>query len=171
MLTTDKNILTNYTASKCLWIGIPSIEVTKGGRTFLTFYSGGVKEEIGNYVMLVKSDDGVNFGEPIAVCFAAALFFSPLFLAIPSAATAPVLIIVGLMMFSSVKELPTDDMSEAIPAFITIITMPLAYSVADGILLGVISYVVMNLLSGKHRKLSPGMYVLAVLFTMKYIFL
>lgn len=70
MLTTDKNILTNYTASKCLWIGIPSIEVTKGGRTFLTFYSGGVKEEIGNYVMLVKSDDGVNFGEPIAVCFA-----------------------------------------------------------------------------------------------------
>ena len=75
------------------------------------------------------------------------------------------------MMFSSVKELPTDDMSEAIPAFITIITMPLAYSVADGILLGVISYVVMNLLSGKHRKLSPGMYVLAVLFTMKYIFL
>lgn len=107
----------------------------------------------------------------IAVCFAVALFFSPLFLAIPSAATTPVLIIVGLMMFSSVKELPTDDMSEAIPAFITIITMPLAYSVADGILLGVISYVVMNLLSGKHRKLSPGMYVLAVLFTMKYIFL
>lgn len=107
----------------------------------------------------------------IAVCFAVALFFSPLFLAIPSAATAPVLIIVGLMMFSSVKELPMDDMSEAIPAFITIITMPLAYSIADGILLGVISYVVMNLLSGKHRKLSPGMYVLAVLFMMKYIFL
>ena len=105
-----------------------------------------------------------------AICFAAALFFSPLFLAIPSAATAPVLIIVGLMMFGSVKELELADYSEAIPAFITIITMPLAYSIADGILLGVISYVIINLLSGKFRKLTPGMYILAGLFILKYIF-
>lgn len=104
-----------------------------------------------------------------AICFAAALFFSPLFLAIPSAATAPVLIIVGLMMFGSVKELELADYSEAIPAFITIITMPLAYSIADGILLGVISYVIINLLSGKFRKLTPGMYILAGLFVLKYI--
>ena len=74
------------------------------------------------------------------------------------------------MMFSSVRELPLDDMSEAIPAFITIITMPLTYSIADGILLGVISYVILNLLSGKFRKLSPGMYVLASIFILKYIF-
>ena len=106
-----------------------------------------------------------------AICFAAALFFSPLFLAIPSAATAPVLIIVGLMMFGSVKELELEDYSEAIPAFVTIITMPLAYSIADGILWGVISYVIINLLSGKFRKLSLGMYILAGLFVLKYIFI
>lgn len=69
MLITDKNILKNYTSQKCLWVGIPSIEVTKGGRTFLTFYSGGTKEEIGNYVMLIMSDGGKNFSDPIAVCF------------------------------------------------------------------------------------------------------
>lgn len=105
----------------------------------------------------------------IAVCFAAALFFSPLFLAIPSAATAPVLIIVGLMMFSSIKDLPLDDLSESIPAFITILVMPLAYSIADGILLGMISYVVINLLCGNCRKLSPGMYILAAICILKYI--
>ena len=75
----------------------------------------------------------------IAVCFIAALFFSPFFLAVPEAATAPVLIIVGTIMFSGVTELNLEDLSEAIPAFITIMTMPLAYSIADGILLGVIS--------------------------------
>lgn len=69
MLITDKKVLANYTASKCLWLGIPSIEVTKKGRTFLTFYSGGTGEEIGNYVLLVKSEDGITFSNPIAVCF------------------------------------------------------------------------------------------------------
>lgn len=107
----------------------------------------------------------------IALCFAAALLFSPLFLAIPTAATAPILVIVGLMMFKTISELDLNDMTEAIPAFITIITMPLAYSIADGILLGIISYVVINVVCGNFRKLSPGMYVLAVLFLMKYIFL
>lgn len=127
--------------------------------------------------MLIESTAGAAQGGrsglsafTTAACFAAALFLSPLFLAIPSAATAPVLIIVGLMMFSSVKELDLSDYSEAIPAFITIIAMPLAYSIADGILLGVISYVVLNLLSGKFRKLSAGMYILAALFILKYIF-
>ena len=107
----------------------------------------------------------------IAVCFIAALFFSPFFLAVPAAATAPVLIIVGTMMFSGVTELHLEDLSEAIPAFITIVTMPLAYSIADGILLGVISYIILNLTGGRHRKLSAGMYVLVSLFVLKYIFI
>ena len=68
MLTTDKEILKDYARSKCLWMGIPSIEVTKKGRTFLTFYSGGTTEQIGNFVGLIQSDDGVNFTDPVAVC-------------------------------------------------------------------------------------------------------
>ena len=68
MLITEKEILKKYSLSKSLWIGIPSIEITKGGRSFITFYTGGTKEEIGNYVLLLKSDDEKNFGEPIAVC-------------------------------------------------------------------------------------------------------
>ena len=126
---------------------------------------------------LIESSTGVAQGGRsgltafvIAVCFCASLFFSPLFLAIPASATAPVLIIVGLMMFSSVKELPLEDMSEAIPGFITIIMMPLAYSIADGILLGTISYVVINLLCGNSRKMNPGMYILSAVFALKYIF-
>lgn len=126
---------------------------------------------------LIESSTGVAQGGRsgltafvIAVCFCTSLFFSPLFLAIPASATAPVLIIVGLMMFSSVKELPLEDMSEAIPGFITIIMMPLAYSIADGILLGTISYVVINLLCGNFRKMNPGMYILSAVFALKYIF-
>ena len=106
-----------------------------------------------------------------ALCFGVALILSPIFLAIPAAATAPILIILGLMMFKSVTELDLDDMSEAIPGFITIILMPLAYSIADGILIGIISYVVINTICGNFKKLSPGMYILALLFILKYIFL
>ena len=106
-----------------------------------------------------------------ALCFGVALILSPIFLAIPAAATAPILIILGLMMFKSVTELDLEDMSEAIPGFITIILMPLAYSIADGILIGIISYVVINTICGNFKKLSPGMYVLALLFILKYIFL
>ena len=106
-----------------------------------------------------------------ALCFGVALILSPIFLAIPAAATAPILIILGLMMFKSVKELDLEDMSEAIPGFITIILMPLAYSIADGILIGIISYVVINTICGNFKKLSPGMYILALLFILKYIFL
>ncbi len=106
-----------------------------------------------------------------AGCFIVALFFAPLFTAIPSAATAPALLIVGLYMISSVKDIEMDDFSESIPAFICIITMPLTYSIAEGIALGVISYVVINALTGKFSKLTIPMYVLAVLFVLKYIFI
>lgn len=107
----------------------------------------------------------------IAVCFAVALFFSPLFLAIPAAATAPVLIIVGLFMMSPIKNIPLDDYAESIPAFITIIMMPIAYSISDGILLGMIAYVVLNLLCGNYKRITPTSVVLTVLFILKYIFI
>lgn len=106
-----------------------------------------------------------------AVCFGLALFFAPVFLAIPGAATAPALILVGLYMLGPIKELEFNDFSETIPAFICIIAMPLAYSIAEGITLGVLSYVIINLIAGNFKKLSIGMYVLAVLFILKYIFI
>ena len=104
-------------------------------------------------------------------CFVVALFFSPLFLSIPSAATAPALLIVGLLMLEPIKNIPFDDFSESIPAFVCLITMPLTYSISNGILLGMISYVVMNMICGKFKKLSPAMYILAVLFVLKFIFI
>ena len=107
----------------------------------------------------------------VACCFAISLFFSPIFLAIPSAATAPVLVIVGLFMLSPIKNIPLDDYAESIPAFITIIMMPLAYSISDGILLGMISYVALNICCGNYKKITPTMYVLAILFILKYIFI
>jgi AGZA family xanthine/uracil permease-like MFS transporter len=106
-----------------------------------------------------------------ALCFGIALFFSPVFLAIPAAATAPALILVGLYMLGPIRKLEFDDFSETIPAFICIIAMPLAYSIAEGITLGVLSYVIINLIAGNFKKLSIGMYVLAVLFVLKYIFI
>ncbi|MBO4566709.1 MAG: NCS2 family permease [Bacteroidales bacterium] len=106
-----------------------------------------------------------------AMCFVLALFFSPIFLAIPGAATAPALIIVGVMMMPSIKSIHWEDYSKAIPAFITIIMMPLAYSISDGILLGVISYVICHAISGQFKKISVTMWVLAVLFICKYIFI
>ena len=81
------------------------------------------------------------------------------------------LIIVGLLMLEPVKHITFDDYTESIPAFICLIMMPLAYSISDGILLGMISYVLLNLISGKFSKLTPTMYILATLFMMKYIFL
>lgn len=107
----------------------------------------------------------------VAACFAVALLFSPLFLSIPSAATAPVLIIVGLLMLEPVTKMTFTDYSEAIPAFICMLMMPMSYSISNGILLGVISYVVLNLLCGKARKLTPMIYILAILFILKYIFI
>lgn len=107
----------------------------------------------------------------IACCFVITLFFSPLFLSIPAAATAPVLVIVGLLMLEPINRIDFGNYSESIPAFVCIITMPLAYSISDGILLGMISYVILNLLCGNYKKITPTMYILAVLFILKYIFI
>ena len=106
-----------------------------------------------------------------AVCFALALLFSPLFLAIPGAATAPALIIVGVMMMSPLKSIHWEDYCRAIPAFLTIIIMPLAYSISDGILIGVISYVICHAVAGKFKDISITMWILAALFICKYIFI
>lgn len=106
-----------------------------------------------------------------AVCFAIALFFAPVFLAIPSAATAPALIIVGVMMMSSILDVDFNDFSESIPAYICMIMMPLAYSISDGIMLGMIAYVVLNALTGKFKKISIMMWILALLFILRYCLL
>ena len=120
--------------------------VAQGGRTGLTAFS-------------------------TAVCFAIALFFAPIFLSIPSAATTPALVITGLFMLSPIKDIDLDDYAESIPAFITIVMMPLAYSISDGILCGIISYVAINAICGNVKKLNATMCILAVLFVMKYIFI
>lgn len=103
--------------------------------------------------------------------FILALFFSPIFLAIPSFATAPALIVVGFFMMQSVAKINWSDMLEAIPAFICIFAMPFMYSISEGISFGVISFVVLNTVAGKAKKITPLMWVLAVLFILKYIFL
>ena len=126
----------------------------------------------------VESASGVGAGGrsgltafTVAALFALALLFSPVFLAIPGAATAPALVIVGVMMMAPVAKVDWEDYSESIPAFITVLMMPVAYSISDGILLGVISYVLLNACAGKFKKISPTMWVLAVLFICKYIFI
>ncbi len=124
----------------------------------------------------IESASGVSEGGrtgltsfTIAICFAIALLFSPLFLAIPGAATGPVLFIVGVMMAAPVKEIDWEDYSEAIPAFVTMLLMPLAYSISDGIMLGLISYVFLNTLTGKVKKVSVMMWILAILFILRYV--
>ena len=107
----------------------------------------------------------------VACCFGVTLFFSPLVLAIPSAATAPVLVLVGLLMFEPVMKIDISDYSESIPSFVCIIMMPLSYSISDGILTGMILYVVLNVMCGKFKKITPTMYILATLFILKYIFI
>ncbi|MBQ8528809.1 MAG: NCS2 family permease [Clostridia bacterium] len=108
-----------------------------------------------------------------AVLFLLSMFFAPVFTAIPSFATAPALIIVGFLMFSNITSLKIDseNYTTAIPAYLCIIAMPMFYSIAEGISIGIISYVVINLICKKWRDISPVMYVLAVLFILKYIFL
>ena len=122
--------------------------VTEGGRTGLTAMTTGV-------------------------LFLLAVIFSPLFLTIPSFATAPALIVVGFYMLGAVAKIDFDDLSDAIPAFLTIVAMPLAYSIPEGIAIGVISWTLLNLITGKasEKKISPLMYVLTVLFILKYILL
>lgn len=103
----------------------------------------------------------------VAILFGLSLVFAPVFLMIPSAALSPVLIIVGLFMLSPVKKLNLDDFTEAIPAFLTIILMPLTYSIANGIIFGLLSYVILKMITGKFKDLSLLMYILAILFVIK----
>lgn len=102
--------------------------------------------------------------------FLLALFFSPLFLVIPSAATTGALVLVGVFMMNGLKDIEMDDMTEALPAFITILSMVLTYSIAEGIVLGLLSYTVMKICTGRFKDLHPAMYVLSIFFVLKYIF-
>lgn len=119
----------------------------------------------------VESAAGVNEGgrTVTGVCFLLALFFAPLFLAIPAAATTPVLVLVGLMMMGSVRSIDFNNYSEAIPAFVCVLLMPLTYSISEGIVLGHLCYIFVNLLSGNFKKVTIGMYILAAFFLIKFI--
>ena len=126
----------------------------------------------------VESSAGVGEGARTGLAsvvtgflFLMAIFFSPIFCAIPGFATAPALIFVGFLMISSVTEINFSDLTEAVPAYLCLLCMPMMYSISEGIAIGVISYVIINLICGKTKKITPLMYVLAVLFVCKYIFL
>ncbi len=128
----------------------------------------------------VESASGVSAGGRTGlsamvtgILFLMATLFAPLFTTIPSFATAPALIMVGFLMVSSVTEISfkDDNLTEAIPAYLTILAMPLFYSISEGICLGIISYVVLNVVTGKYKRVTPLMYILALLFVLKYIFL
>ncbi len=126
----------------------------------------------------VESASGIAIGGrsglttfAIACCFGLALFFSPLFLSIPAAATAPVLIITGLMMLDPVKKIDLDDYAESIPAFICLIAIPMTYSISNGILLGCICYVLINLICGNFKRLNITLCILSIIFILKYIFM
>ncbi len=104
-----------------------------------------------------------------AICFFVSLFLAPFFLSIPASATAPALVLVGVMMMASVVKINFNDYTEAIPAFFCILFMPLTYSISEGIVFGMLSYVAINLLCGKFNKLSIGMYILSALFMLKFL--
>lgn len=106
-----------------------------------------------------------------AICFFLALFFSPIIAIIPSAATAPALILVGLFMLSPILEIDLTDYTESIPVFLTLLMMPAAQSIADGIAFGMISYVLLKLFSGRYKEISITMYILTLIFALKYVFL
>ena len=126
----------------------------------------------------VESSAGVGAGARTGLAsvvtgflFLIAILFAPILTAIPGFATAPALIFVGFLMVSAIIKVDFEDITEAVPAYLCLIAMPLMYSIAEGIAIGVISYVVINLICGKAKKITPLMYVLAVLFVLKYIFL
>lgn len=126
----------------------------------------------------VESSSGVAEGARTGLAsvvtgflFLAAIFLSPIFCSIPGFATAPALIFVGFLMVSTVISIDFQDMTEAVPAYLCMLAMPLMYSISEGIAIGVISYVVINVVCGKAKKITPLMYVLGVLFVCKYIFL
>ena len=132
-----------------------------GTSTVTTFVESAAGVEAGGRTGLTAFVTGL--------CFLSALFFAPLFLSIPAAATAPVLVLVGVMMMASVVKIDFKNYSESIPAFICIIMMPLCYSISDGIALGVLSYVLVNMLSGNYKKLTLGTYILAAFFVIKFL--
>ena len=126
----------------------------------------------------VESSAGVGEGARTGLAsvvtgllFLLAIFFAPIFTAIPGFATAPALIFVGFLMVSSILKVDFEDVAEAVPAYLCLVAMPLMYSISEGIAIGVISYVIINVICGKAKKITPLMYVLAVLFVCKYIFL
>lgn len=126
----------------------------------------------------VESSAGVGAGARTGLAsvvtgllFLLAIFFAPIFTAIPGFATAPALIFVGFLMVTAIVDIKFDDLTEAVPAYLCLIAMPLMYSISEGIAIGVISYVVINLFCGKSKKITPLMYVLTILFVAKYIFL
>ena len=126
----------------------------------------------------VESSAGVGEGARTGLAsvvtgflFLLSIFLAPIFTAIPGFATAPALIFVGFLMLSAVVDVDFNDLTDALPAYLCILAMPLMYSISEGIAIGVISYVVINLCCGKSKKITPLMYVLAVLFVCKYIFL
>ncbi len=126
----------------------------------------------------VESSAGVGAGARTGLAsvvtgflFLIAIFFAPIFTAIPGFATAPALIFVGFLMVSAILKVDFDDVTEAVPAYLCFLSMPLMYSISEGIAIGIISYVIINVACGKTKKVTPLMYVLAVLFVCKYIFL
>lgn len=126
----------------------------------------------------VESSAGVGAGAKTGLAsvvtgflFLLAIFFAPVFTAIPGFATAPALIFVGFLMVTAVADIKFDDLTEAVPAYLCLIAMPLMYSISEGITIGVISYVIINLCCGKAKKITPLMYILTILFIAKYIFL
>lgn len=126
----------------------------------------------------VESSAGVSAGARTGIAsvvtgvlFLLSVFLSPVFCAIPGFATAPALIYVGFLMITAIVEIDMEDLTEAIPAYLCLIGMPLFYSISEGIVFGVVSYVIINLCCGKAKKITPLMYVLAFLFVLKYIFL
>lgn len=127
-------------------------------------------------ITFIESATGVKAGGRSGItalvtgcCFLLALFLAPFFLSIPSAATTPVLVLVGLMMLSNIIKIDFCDFSEALPSLFCILMMTLSFSIADGIIIGHLTYVAINLLCGNREKLSVGMYVLAALFIIKYL--
>nr|MCR5337953.1 NCS2 family permease [Lachnospiraceae bacterium] len=126
----------------------------------------------------VESSAGVGEGARTGLAsvvtgflFLVSIFLAPIFTAIPGFATAPALIFVGFLMLGAVVDVDFSDLTEAVPAYLCILAMPLMYSISEGIAIGVISYVIINLCCGKSKKITPLMYILAVLFVCKYIFL
>ena len=124
----------------------------------------------------VESASGIEAGGrtgltavTVGVLFLVAMFFWPLFSVIPSFATAPALVIVGYLMMKHVVDIPWDDATESVPAFLAILAMPFFYSISEGIAFGIISYVVINLISGNGKKITPTLFIIAVLFVLKYI--